>query len=112
MQMIGLRMRFNTSINRADAKISLLKEVIERVQKGEEVNVEGLLGRGDPQQELEWADVLREAENDSELFKKSGKKAAMVEEAPSPKPSPVQEPTEASTKARNPPKANAPAVFY
>lgn len=51
-------MRFDMSMNRAEAKIGLLKEVIERVQKGEEVDVDGLLGRGNKQQEDEWEEGL------------------------------------------------------
>lgn len=54
MQMIALRNDFTTFSRRADAKIGLLKEVIERVQKGEDVDVKGLLGTGDPEQEKEW----------------------------------------------------------
>lgn len=54
MQMIALKNEFTTFSRRADAKIGLLKEVIERVQKGEEVDVKGLLGTGDPEQEKEW----------------------------------------------------------
>lgn len=41
---------------KADAKISLLREVIERVQNGENVDVERILGTGDPQSEKEWAE--------------------------------------------------------
>ncbi|GLI79093.1 hypothetical protein PoHVEF18_007418 [Penicillium ochrochloron] len=48
----------------ADAKIELLKEVIERVQKGENVDVEKLLGTGDEGKELEWEDVLRQIEQE------------------------------------------------
>lgn len=44
----------------ADAKIELLKEVIERVQKGENVDVEKLLGTGDEGKELEWEDGMLE----------------------------------------------------
>jgi hypothetical protein len=54
IQMIALRNSFATFSRRADAKIDLLREIIERVQKGEEVDVEGLLGTGDPEREKEW----------------------------------------------------------
>lgn len=54
MQMIALRNEFTAFTRRADAKIALLKEVIGRVQKGEEVDVKGLLGTGDPEKEKEW----------------------------------------------------------
>ncbi|KAF3395713.1 hypothetical protein F1880_007312 [Penicillium rolfsii] len=49
----------------ADAKIELLKEVIERVQKGENVDVEKLLGTGDEAKELEWEEGTFETEIES-----------------------------------------------
>lgn len=54
MQLLALRNEFTTYSRRADAKIGLLKEVIERVQKGEDVDVKGLLGTGNPEKEKEW----------------------------------------------------------
>lgn len=39
-----------------DQKIELLKEVIRRVQNGEDVDVEKMLGTGDPKMEEEWFD--------------------------------------------------------
>lgn len=54
IQMISLRNDFMSFSTKADAKIALLKEVIERVQKGEDVDVEGLLGTGDKEKEKEW----------------------------------------------------------
>ncbi|KAL8842652.1 MAG: hypothetical protein Q9170_000427 [Blastenia crenularia] len=54
MQMIALKADLTAFSRRADAKIALLKEVIERVQKGEEVDVKGLLGTGNPEKEKEW----------------------------------------------------------
>ena len=56
--MIALRNDF-TSFNRnADAKIGLLKDVLERVQKGENVDVEGLLGTGNKEKEKEWEEGI------------------------------------------------------
>ena len=52
--MISLRNDFVSFSRKADARIRLLKEVIERVQKGENVDVEGLLGTGDEDKEKEW----------------------------------------------------------
>ncbi|KAM3078874.1 hypothetical protein ACMFMF_003805 [Clarireedia jacksonii] len=54
IQMIALRNGFAAFERRADAKIRLLKEVIERIQNGEKVDVKGLLGTGDKKQEEEW----------------------------------------------------------
>ena len=52
--MIALRNDFLSFSRKAEAKIGLLKEVIERVQKGEDVDVEGLLGTGNEEKEREW----------------------------------------------------------
>lgn len=53
---------------KADAKITLLREVIRRVQAGENVDVEKVLGTGDPTSEREWEDVMKEVENDDHLW--------------------------------------------
>lgn len=52
--MIGLKNDFANFNRKTDSKIALLKEIIERVQKGEEVDVEGRLRSGDPEEEREW----------------------------------------------------------
>lgn len=54
IQIVALRNDFTRFSRKADAKIALLREVIERIQKGEDVDVEGLLGTGDQEQEKEW----------------------------------------------------------
>jgi hypothetical protein len=54
IQMIASRNESAAFNRRADAKIGLLKEIIERIQNGEEVDVEGLLGTGDKEREREW----------------------------------------------------------
>lgn len=54
IQMIALRNEFTAFTRRADAKIGLLKEIIGRIQNGEDVDVEGLLGTGDAKREQEW----------------------------------------------------------
>lgn len=52
--MIALRNEFTAFSRRADTRIGLLKEAIERVQNGEDVDVKSLLGTGDKAQEKEW----------------------------------------------------------
>jgi len=68
IQMIALRNQFATFSRRADAKISLLKEIIGRIQNGEKVDVEGLLGTGDKEKEKEWEEVLKEIEREDETW--------------------------------------------
>ena len=109
IQMIALKNDFAAFSRRADAKIDLLREVIEKIQNGEEVDVEGLLGTGNAEQEKEWEEVLREIEKEDELWtaarKKKPVKRTPLKEEPAPAPEKVD-----STK----PKATstAPAGFY
>ncbi|KAG7009886.1 hypothetical protein G7Y79_00001g001580 [Physcia stellaris] len=83
--MISLRNDFLNFSRKADAKIGLLREVIERVQRGEEVDVEGLLGTGDEEKEREWEEVIREIEEadlhwDPKVRKRKDKQAGRIEE--------------------------------
>ena len=59
IQMIALRNDFLNFSRKAEAKISLLKDVLGRVQKGENIDVEGLLGTGNEEQEKEWEEGIR-----------------------------------------------------
>lgn len=61
-------------MRRADLKIAQLREVVEKLQKGEAVDVEKVLGTGDPAQEQEWEDALREIENEERIWQESKKK--------------------------------------
>ena len=59
VQSIALRKDFEAFKRQSDVRIGLLKEVIGRVQKGEKVDVEKVLGTGDPQREEEWAEGMQ-----------------------------------------------------
>lgn len=52
----------------ADVKLRLLREVIEKLERGEEVDVEKALGTGDQAAELEWEEALRELESEERLW--------------------------------------------
>lgn len=54
IQMISLRNSFAAFMRRADVRIGLLREVVEKIQNGEEVDVEKVLGSGDPEREAAW----------------------------------------------------------
>lgn len=56
INMISLRQGFETFMRQTDVRIGLLKEVVERIQRGEKVDVEQALGTGNPEKEQEWAD--------------------------------------------------------
>lgn len=59
IQMIALKKDFATFIRRTDVRIGLLREVVEKLQRGEKVDVEQALGTGSPEKELEWEEGLR-----------------------------------------------------
>jgi len=68
---INLKNEMATAESKAAAKLALLRQVIERVQKGEDVNVEKELGTGDPVAEQEWTDVMKEIESGNSIRKKA-----------------------------------------
>lgn len=53
---------------KTDAKLSLLREVIQKVKDGKEVDVARELGTGNPQQEEEWEEVIKELEETDTLW--------------------------------------------
>lgn len=56
INMIALRQRFDTFMRQSDVRIGLLREVVERIQRGEKVDVERALGTGDAAREQGWDD--------------------------------------------------------
>lgn len=54
IQMISLRKNFEAFMRRSDVRIGLLREVVEKLQNGEQVDVEKVLGTGDTEREAEW----------------------------------------------------------
>ncbi|KAL9944615.1 hypothetical protein D7B24_007325 [Verticillium nonalfalfae] len=82
INMIALRQRFDTFMRQSDVRIGLLREVVERIQRGEKVDVERALGTGDAAREQGWDDVLREIERDDAVRKeKANAKAKLDAEA-------------------------------
>ncbi|MBE3048748.1 DUF5321 domain-containing protein, partial [Candidatus Bathyarchaeota archaeon] len=51
---IAVRNDNATFIRQSDVRIGLLREVVEKLQRGEKVDVEQALGTGDPAKEAEW----------------------------------------------------------
>ncbi|KAF2643432.1 hypothetical protein P280DRAFT_447008 [Massarina eburnea CBS 473.64] len=77
IQILWLKQERGHELRRAEAKIGILKEVIERVRRGEEVDVEGMLGTGKEQEERDWAEVMKQIEKEEKLFTpKQQRKAA------------------------------------
>lgn len=54
IQMIALRNETRRYMRQAGIRLELLREVVERIQNGEDVDVEKMLGTGEPQKEADW----------------------------------------------------------
>ncbi|CAD6570299.1 MAG: hypothetical protein ASARMPREDX12_004981 [Alectoria sarmentosa] len=72
--MLTLKNEYSSFSRKADAKIKLLKDVLDSVQRGENVDVEKVLGTGDEEQEQEWRDVLRNIEEQGRLWQAKDRK--------------------------------------
>ncbi|KAF1958676.1 hypothetical protein CC80DRAFT_408208 [Byssothecium circinans] len=68
IQILWLKQERGHEMRRAEAKIGILREVIERVQRGEDVDVEAALGTGKEGGEKEWSEVMEKIEKESKLF--------------------------------------------
>ena len=53
---VNLKRTYAITSRQADSKVVLLQEVLKKIQKGEDVDVEKVLGTGDPLAEQEWHD--------------------------------------------------------
>jgi hypothetical protein len=77
IQILWLKKDSDHFARKAEAKIGLLREVIEKVQNGEDVDVEKVLGAGDSAVEREWRDVLKDIEGEDVLFRSKRKRRAL-----------------------------------
>jgi hypothetical protein len=65
---------------KTEARLETLREVLQRLKNGEDVDVEKLLGTGDAKQEKEWEDVMQELESTDMLLDAQKRNAAKVAE--------------------------------
>jgi Family of unknown function (DUF5321) len=71
---------FSTFMRKAELKIGKLHEVVEALQRGEEIDVEKVLGTGDETQELEWEEALKEIENEDRVWQTNRQKRREAKE--------------------------------
>ncbi|KAL1645407.1 hypothetical protein SLS58_003714 [Diplodia intermedia] len=103
---------------KADAKIALLREVLEKVQRGEEVDVEHILGTGRAESERDWEEALKEIEDeDRTLQSRKRRRASAAETSPAASAAdltPANDSKDTSTKLDYvvPPDRGGPVGFY
>ncbi|WYZ40193.1 hypothetical protein EsH8_IV_000534 [Colletotrichum jinshuiense] len=101
INMLSTKQSFEAFSRQADVRIGVLREVVEKLQKGETVDVEKALGAGDPQKELEWDEMLKEIEReDMSRSQKKQDKARQAENATKSKAEPTVVPDAAKPPAR------------
>lgn len=101
-------------MRKAEAKIAKLREVVEKLHRGEEVDVEKVLGTGDEVQELEWEEALREIENEDRVWqtnKQRRREAKAKQEAEEQEASPINESSDKVYGSADAP-VQAPPGFY
>lgn len=74
IQLLGLKGAYAKFSQETDAKLELLRDVVRRIQNGEKVDVERVLGTGDEKKEREWEDVMKELEAEDAMFRERRKK--------------------------------------
>ena len=80
IQILWLKQERGHNLRKAEAKLGLLKEVIERVQSGEAVDVEKVLGTGDAEREAEWRELVRGVKGEEALYQSKKRRRALREE--------------------------------
>ncbi|KAK5070789.1 hypothetical protein LTR64_007434 [Lithohypha guttulata] len=74
IRIIQVKNEHNTFARKAEIQIEKLREVVRRLQAGEDVDVEKVLGTGVPEEEEAWEEALKEIENEERLWSESKKK--------------------------------------
>ncbi|KAM4055249.1 hypothetical protein HRG_006048 [Hirsutella rhossiliensis] len=69
IQMITLRKQMDQHTRQSAVRIGLLRDVVEKIRNGEEVDVEKVLGTGDAQREADWEEMLQAIEQDEAMRK-------------------------------------------
>lgn len=77
---MGIKTDFATYTRQADLKIEKLRQVVEKLQRGEEVDVEKVLGTGDEIQEQEWEEALRALQEEDRIWQNNARKRREEEE--------------------------------
>lgn len=84
INIIGVKREMLNFTRQTDAKLELLREIVERVKRGEDIDVKKALGTGDVEQEREWEQVIQELERTDMLLegrkKRDAKRAEKAEQ--------------------------------
>jgi GTP cyclohydrolase III len=74
---MGVKNEHMAYTRKADLKIQQLREVIGKIQRGEEVDVEKALGTGDEKQEKEWEEAFEELRQQDRVWQNNKDKVKL-----------------------------------
>lgn len=80
IRLIGLKKEMVAYSRKADVKIQQLREVVEKLQRGEDIDVKKVLGAGDENQEREWEEALEELMKEDRVWQDNRHKKLEEEE--------------------------------
>ncbi|KAM5345437.1 hypothetical protein ACJ41O_011299 [Fusarium nematophilum] len=112
IQMITLRHSFDRYMRQSEARIAALREVVEKIQKGEPVDVEKALGTGDAKKEADWEEMLKAIERDEAARKSKQDKAKRSESVTVAPEAQVEEPPVSTEAAPRKAKVGSLGNFY
>ncbi|EXJ88220.1 hypothetical protein A1O1_05150 [Capronia coronata CBS 617.96] len=74
IRIMGLKNDFANYTRQADLKLEKLREVVQKLQRGEDVDVGKVLGTGDEIQEQEWEEALRQLQEEDRIWQTNARK--------------------------------------
>lgn len=74
MRILQVKNDHKTHMRKADVQIEKLREVVRKLQAGEEVDVEKALGTGVPEEEAAWEEALKEIEKEERVWNENKRK--------------------------------------
>jgi hypothetical protein len=80
IRIMGVKNEFTVYSRKAELKLQQLREVVQKLQRGEEVDVEKVLGTGDETQEREWEEALEELQREDRIWQDNRNKSREAKE--------------------------------
>lgn len=74
IRILSIQNEHATYMRKAELQIEKLREVVKKLQRGEPVDVEKVLGTGNEEQEQEWDEALKEIENEERAWRANKRK--------------------------------------
>jgi len=75
IHLLHIKQSYSEYLVWSKSKIGVLKDIIERIQNGDEVDLKKELGTGDQKSEASWDELVREIERESRAWRSKSREA-------------------------------------